>query len=335
MADALVLSGGSIKGAFEAGAISVVLERGFKPTGIFGISAGALNGAFLADRVGRQLRAGETIDWPEIGRELVEFWVQHVTTPSDIIESRWAGSVLTDVLFNHFQGLTKTDRLHAVVNEQIKRDNLLAALNHGVHYRAGSVDLFTGEIQYPDASEAKINEFIYASTAIPIAMPYVNIKYGPWGESHPLVDGGIRDVAPLRKAIDAGYDNIICVVCQTESVGGLIFNPGKLLSHIDRVTDIIVNELVNNDLNIIKSYKQLVGALTRGARISKKIQRYAAVPLPKVIRPLTPIDVDIQNFSSEQIQGMIDLGIDAAKHVIGQARKGASAVKSRTRRVRG
>lgn len=47
---ALVLSGGSIKGAFQAGAIAGLLDAGFRPDIVTGISVGALNGGFLVSR---------------------------------------------------------------------------------------------------------------------------------------------------------------------------------------------------------------------------------------------------------------------------------------------
>lgn len=63
MKNALVLGGGGIKGAFQAGVLSVILaDKDYAPAGIFGSSTGALNGAFLADRAGRQSLTG-TVDW--------------------------------------------------------------------------------------------------------------------------------------------------------------------------------------------------------------------------------------------------------------------------------
>jgi len=49
---ALVLSGGSIKGAYEAGAILSIVEAGFYPDAVLGISTGALSAAFLVNAIG-------------------------------------------------------------------------------------------------------------------------------------------------------------------------------------------------------------------------------------------------------------------------------------------
>src|SRR2546425_9394207 len=51
---ALVLSGGGAKGAFEAGAVyHLVVHRGCDFTDLSGVSAGALNAAFLAQAPSR------------------------------------------------------------------------------------------------------------------------------------------------------------------------------------------------------------------------------------------------------------------------------------------
>ena len=56
MKKAFVLSGGSIKGAFQAGALADLLtSKTFTPDAIYGTSVGSLNGAFIADRAGRFL----------------------------------------------------------------------------------------------------------------------------------------------------------------------------------------------------------------------------------------------------------------------------------------
>ena len=67
---ALVLSGGSIKGSFQAGAVAELLESGFVPDAIYGTSVGSLNGSFLTERAGRLARQETT---PE-GREAWQAW---------------------------------------------------------------------------------------------------------------------------------------------------------------------------------------------------------------------------------------------------------------------
>ena len=128
----------------------------------------------------------------------------------------------------------------------------------------------------------------------------------------PFVDGGIRDVAPLTNAVKNGYSNIICVVCQPALVGGLIFDPGNLLGHIERVMDIVVNELVENDLKVIKELKAAAKSISKvGAHLPKSMKAYDDMPIPQIYRPLQPIDYDIGSFTKENIATMIGLEIKA------------------------
>src|ERR1700744_2342201 len=103
MTKGLVLSGGSIKGAFQAGAIAQLFDDGYEPQGLFGISAGALNSAFLASHAGGQLRAGHPIDWKSIGNALEHFWRSRVTGFDALAErKRYA---IFDAIFSKFDGM--------------------------------------------------------------------------------------------------------------------------------------------------------------------------------------------------------------------------------------
>ena len=50
MSTAFVLSGGASLGSIQVGMLEALYERGIRPDLIIGTSAGALNGAFIADR---------------------------------------------------------------------------------------------------------------------------------------------------------------------------------------------------------------------------------------------------------------------------------------------
>ena len=105
MSRALVLSGGSVKGAFQAGAIAEVLESGYKPTAIYGTSVGSLNGAFLAERAGRLAPSQVESAWPSIGAELEEFWRREITSFARIGRRRCILRLAWDILTNRFNGL--------------------------------------------------------------------------------------------------------------------------------------------------------------------------------------------------------------------------------------
>ncbi len=300
---ALVLGGGSIKGAFQAGAIAEVLARGCAPRIITGISVGALNGAFLTERAGRG--AAGSVDWPAIGAELEQFWKANVRKPDDIIEVRSKGKVALSALFARFDGLVKTDRLQALVRKELNEDNIR---NSPVALYAGSVNLADGEIVYAHRGFPNLLEYIIASTAIPIMMPIFMIG------NRPYYDGGMRDIAPLKQAIDAGATEIICIACQPLKTGGADFNRGNILHLVDRVVTIMTNEILRNDLEyarFINEYCPRDGTPLE----SGPLRGYRYIPI-RIIQPAMPIEVQIDSFTRQDIAAMLTLGRYVARNVM-------------------
>lgn len=303
---ALVLGGGSIKGAFQAGALGEILARGFAPRIITGISVGALNGAFLAERAGRA--PGGAPDWPAIGAELVQLWQDKITQPGDIIELRSKGKVALSALFSRFDGLVKTDRLKALIRKELDEANLR---NSPVTFYAGTVNLADGEIVYASLGFPNLLDYIIASTAIPIMMPISMIG------NRPYYDGGMRDIAPLKQAIDAGASEIVCVACQPFRTSGADFNRGNILHLIDRVVTIMTNEILRNDLefaNYINEYCPRNGLPIE----SGPLRGYRYIPI-RVIQPAMPIETQIDAFTRNDITEMLALGRYAAREVLSRA----------------
>jgi NTE family protein len=329
MKSALVLSGGSIKGAFQAGAIAEVLEREFAPDAIYGTSVGSLNGAFLAERAGRARPDDAAPDWPAIGRGLESFWRDNITSSKKIARKRNLFELLIAIVCKKFNGLVDTKPLQGLVKEVLKADNLRRS---PVQFYACAVNLATGQDLYAAQDNPNILDYIIASTAIPIEMPA--IKIGP----ATYVDGGIREVAPLKRAIDEGAQEITCIVCHPQSLQGASFDPGNLFELAPRLMDIVTNELVNNDLVRIDKVNAWVGefegvqrelrdTLARsevaeevGARLDAQLSKmpyneWRQVNL-RVIRPEAEIALDLLNFTPEQIREVIKLGRDTAKKVL-------------------
>lgn len=71
---ALVLSGGGFKGAYEVGAIKALAEAGIVPDVVVGVSAGSLNGAYVANLVA----SGEFIP-RRIDETMIHMWINRAT----------------------------------------------------------------------------------------------------------------------------------------------------------------------------------------------------------------------------------------------------------------
>ena len=299
---ALVLSGGGIKGAFQAGAIAEVLSRGFQPDILVGTSIGALNAAFLADRAGRNQLANQAVDWGKVGESLEAFWRTRITGPDCIIDKKGIGRIGRDVLLKQFSGFVGIEPAKRIVREEIKLDNVRAAR---LTLRVTTVNVVSGALALADLSSAAFVDYILASSAEPMVMPLIKIGDALYA------DGGIREVAPVQAAIDLGADEITCIVCQAKQLGAKNFNPRNFFQLARRFMDIITNEIVTNDIDRLKKES----ALREEVLSAKNQPAQRTVRLQTVIRPSTEIDVDMESFTSEDIKQMISTGHDAARAV--------------------
>lgn len=303
---ALILAGGSIKGAFQAGAFRSVIESGFKPDFIYGVSVGSLNGAFICNEAGKQnVHSIEKLDWNLISQSLISFWTKNITQPSDIALRTKDISLFAHILFERFHGLLNTTPIQNLIKQTIKVEDLKKS---PIGFQAGAVNIGDGKITYVDASDKNFIDYLLASSAIPIIMPVVNIG---GDKSKQFVDGGLRDVAPLRKAMENGADEIICILCHPENFEGGNFNSRNILQLSERIMDIAVNEIINNDiewamfLNNFYADSRLE-ATKRSVTPQKKIKL-------TIIRPQSAINLDLQNFNSSDIQRLLELGYKRGK----------------------
>jgi NTE family protein len=250
---ALVLSGGSIKGAYEAGALKAVFESGFKPEYIYGISVGNLNSTFITHEAAKQFIATGTVDWNKVSDELWNFWSTKIDEPGKLVKQKCNLLLLLSLnwglIFKKFDSILDTTPLQNLIKQIINPDIIKKA---PVKLHVGATNIFSGEIVYVDPSNPHFLDFVVASTAIPIMMPVKNINGAPY------LDGGLRDVAPFGKAINEGADDIVCICCQSEKLAGQTYNYRDLVVMVDKVMDIVVNEIINNDLKMVNTINTLV-----------------------------------------------------------------------------
>lgn len=129
-------------------------------------------------------------------------------------------------------------------------------------------------------------------------------------DKQPFWDGGIREVAPLKKAIDDGANEIVCIVCEAENLTGIALNHGNIIELTTRLTDIIINELVNDDLRRCEFINQFAGS-TRLSKLNNPYKEKRYIDLT-IIRPEETIELDLQKFTSEDIVNLIHTGRNTA-----------------------
>ncbi len=306
MSKILVLAGGSVKGAFQAGVIKALAEQGFQPDAIYGISAGSLNAAYLVNRIGQQTIEMGHVSFAQAASDLWDFWETRISSPDSLSKPLSIFELGWSALRKKFKGLVSTQPLRTLLEEELSMRNLNAS---PVALKIGAVNVIDGGIHYVDPSVDSFFDYLMASSAIPILMPVVQIN----GETRrSFLDGGLRDVTPIRKALDDGATEIVCVSCHPETIEGGTFDTGDLLALVDRVMDIAVNEILNADLRetlLINNSLPKDGSPQPSGDFAG-FQRVNIVS----IRPLQPLTVDMQHFTKMDIRRMLEVGYAQVKN---------------------
>ena len=275
-----------MKGAYQVGAVKAVLESGFEPDMIYGISVGALNSTVLVHEAGRQLEADGQINWKRAARLLMEFWITRIVSPQAVGSLRSRVSLGVNTLTSQYEGLLDPSPLHLLIREQISKDVLEKS---PVRCKVGTVNINTGEMLYVSPGNANFFEYLFASSSIPMIMPPVPI--GDRGDLY--MDGALREVIPVRQAFEDGATDVVVVACHAPSVYQRErFNARNLISLIQQVKDITVNQLENSDIMWAKLYAESAALRSEDVKV-------------RVIRPGAPPALDITRFSSEDISRLI------------------------------
>lgn len=286
---ALVLGGGSLKGAWQVGVVQAILESGFEPDMIYGISVGSLNASFLVQEAGKDFIENKKINWPTVSKRLIEFWIKNITQPESIAIVRSRFTLGFDTLMSRFDGLLDTTPLQTLVNTEL--DEFILK-NSPIKLKAGAVDILSGEMEYASPQNPNFLKYVIASSSLPTLMPAVHI---PGEYRKAFLDGGLREVAPLREALKDGATEIVCVACHAEHIHDDPFNYRSLLKLIERMKDINVNQIVNND--IINAQRYVENENLKGNKLKMR-----------VIRPQAPLKLDMLKFNSDDIAALIVQG---------------------------
>ena len=181
---ALVLEGGGMRGTYTAGVLDYLMEKGVTFDSIYGVSAGALNGAnFKAGQLGRGLRT--------FTRYLKD---KRYAGPKHLLETGdWFN---VDFSYN------------TIPNELDPADYDAFAANPTKFYSVVS-NLETGKADYLLLSDLrKEMDGLRASASLPILSNIVHYN----GKKY--LDGGCCDSIPLKKSIADGHRKNLVVLTQ-------------------------------------------------------------------------------------------------------------------------
>lgn len=289
MSKILVLAGGSVKGAFQAGVMKAMMERGYQPDAVYGVSVGSLNAAYFVNQLGLQAITGEPISFTDASQDLWDFWETRITSPKSLSKPFNIFQLGLTALRKKFKGLVDTQPLRNLLTEVLSIRNLHAS---PIDLKIGAVNIIDGTMYYVDTSEEHFLDYLMASSAVPILMPVVKIN----GETRrSFLDGGLCDVAPIKKAVEDGASHIVCISCHMETIEGGHFDSGDLLALVDRVMDVAVNEILNADIKEVMISNTEIDIQS--------------------IRPPQPLTIDIQNFNKMDIRRMLELGYQVGQDI--------------------
>jgi len=233
---AIVMSGGGARAAYQVGFLSAIAEAvpDFRPQIVTGVSAGAINAAFLGARRGtfghlcgdlaalwRGLRAEDVMDASatSMTRLAVEWGLRLAT--GGRYRGRGARSLIdTGPLRRFLMGAldTQDGRLPGI-GEKIAAGELDAlALTASSYTSGGTVTFCQGrsvvDWERPNRRSRQVElnvEHVMASSALPLFFPAIRLDDGWYG------DGGIRLTAPLSPAVHLGAERILAISTRTSN----------------------------------------------------------------------------------------------------------------------
>lgn len=190
---ALVLSGGGVKGAFEAGAVyDLVVFRHCDFSDFSGVSVGALNAVFLAQAPRAMDHGSSSASLADQSEALVSLW-QSLRSSRDIARSRRFATMRFGLFgLDSMYDFTPLRRLE-------QKSISIEKLSRGRPVRVGVVSVQNGEYtEVPAESKANFLDYLFASSIPPVMGKLAAIRAGEAkSESGQFADGGLRHITPV------------------------------------------------------------------------------------------------------------------------------------------
>ncbi len=256
---ALVLPGGGARGAYEIGALSVLLpeleRRGEEVTLLCGTSVGGVNAALLASlaHLPAALQVKEAVGhWRALRRADVVARTLSPRLPWNLarltgdalgLPGMRRGSLLDPgPLRRYIEGRIDWDALHRNVDHGVIESVCVVATQLATGRPLGFVETADPD-RVPEGSELRFlptrlsSEHVRASAAIPLVFPPVEVNEPP--EAHGYYsDGATRLNTPIKPAVELGADRVI--VIGLEPLASTVSRASERTPHL---VDVLANML--------------------------------------------------------------------------------------------
>jgi len=277
---ALVLSGGANKGAFQCGVLDYIFYKNYDYNILCGTSVGALNCAFLSMYNNKKVGI----------KDLLNLWLSLET--KDVLKRHFP--------FGRFHGLWKpnlynSNPLKEKLDKIINIEKILGTQNKVC---VEAVCLDTGILKSARETDENFKKFVLASCSFPGIFEPVRI------ENHSWLDGGIKSMTPLTKAIEMGADIIDVILCSPEQNIQPINKNSNSIEIIKRTLDLMVESILESDIKKAQLYNRLLE--------HEDIKNKRKVEI-NIIRPDFALTSDPFIFDKKITESMINIGYITAK----------------------
>lgn len=233
---ALVLSGGGAKGAYQAGVLSMLADKGISFDVVAGVSVGALNGVMVAqDRTEDMVQVWETVKEKDVFTK--HSWPRIVLNNLSGGQSLYSLSPLKNILSGCTDLALLQKRFYCGVTSLVD----------------GKYTSLTNE---DFESSEQLQDAVYASSIQPILWQSINLEVRN-RVIEGAVDGGIRNVTPLADVIREMPDEIFIITCGKGDIKP--YHPRNIIEVASRTfLDIFLSEIMQNDIRQLLKLNALV-----------------------------------------------------------------------------
>jgi NTE family protein len=285
----LVLSGGSSKGSWSAGAIKHLLgDLQIHYGSLHGVSVGAINASFLA-----QFPEGQEKD---AAKQMEDLWLSLNT---DKIYTRWKPFGRFHVLW--MSSFYNSQPLMDLIREHIKLDKIRTS---GKQVDVGATSLSTGKYYVSSQRDDDFIEFVIGSSAFPGLLCPIKIRDQLW------MDGGCQELSPVRAAIEAGATEIDVITTSPDITNKEILHKPSIVDIFKRTVDLSTDRILDNDINSVLIHNKLAEA-----GVSDK-----AVIKVNIFRPHYNLTNDLLDFNPKKLKEMFEKGykdtVANYKHIV-------------------
>jgi NTE family protein len=181
-----------------------------------------------------------------------------------------------------------------LIREQVDLNKIRGS---GKKVSVGAVSVSSGKYRVFDQNDDDFISAVLASSAFPGMLNPIRMK----GEI--FIDGGCKELSPIRTAIDLGATEIDVITTSPEvRIKKFIENP-SIIDIIKRAIDVSTDKILSNDIDRAIMHNKLVQAGVSDKKLVKL----------RILRPHHNLIDDVLDFNPVKIKEMMEKGYEDAR----------------------